>query len=182
MSEFQVTHASPPAGLFSRLGALVSDALVVFGLLSLSTLFLFVPILGWLNKKAMTPSEVGWLWSLVYFAVMGTVWFGFHGYFWTRSGQTIGMRAWRIRVVNERGGSITCTQALYRWLGAATPWVPCIVLLMTAERLGSLPLKYLGQALSLVGVAAWLMMYFDTGRRTWHDRISRTYVIKLPKP
>jgi uncharacterized RDD family membrane protein YckC len=180
MPEFPV-HPYSPAGLFSRLGALVSDALVVFGLLSLSTLFLFVPVLSSLNKKAMMPSEVGWLWSAIYFAVMIAIWFGFHGYFWTRTGQTIGMRAWRIRVVTEQEASINWPQALYRWLGAALPWLPCIIVLMLAEHFGSLPCRYFGEALAALGVAAWLIMYFDPQRRTWHDQISKTHVIKLPK-
>lgn len=181
MSEFQSHDALPPAGLLSRLGAIVSDSLVVFGLLALSTLFLFVPVLNMLGKKAMTPSEVGWLWSVIYFATMLSVWFGFFGYFWTRSGQTIGMRAWRVRVEADHARPITWRQALIRWIAAGLPWLPCLVFMTIAERLDLSALKYVGQGLSLLGVVAWLGMYLDPLRRTWHDQFSKTRVIKLPK-
>jgi uncharacterized RDD family membrane protein YckC len=181
MPELEIAQASPPAGLISRWGAIISDSLVVFGLLALSTLFLFVPLLNTLGKKAMTPSEVGWTWSIAYFVVMLSVWFGFYGYFWTRSGQTIGMRAWRVRVETEQGDLITWSQALKRWLLSITPWLPCLLLLMMAEQMGSIALKYVGQVASLLGVAAWLVMYAGPKRLTWHDQLSRSHVKKLPK-
>jgi uncharacterized RDD family membrane protein YckC len=181
MPDVEVAQALPPAGLISRLGAIISDSLVVFGLLALSTLFLFVPVLHMLDKKAMTPSEVGWIWAIIYFAVMVSVWFGFYGYFWTRSGQTIGMRAWRVRVETEHGTLVTWSQALKRWLLSIAPWLPCLLLLIVAEQVGSTTLKYIGQAASLLGVGAWLIMYAGAKRRTWHDQISATRVIKLPK-
>jgi uncharacterized RDD family membrane protein YckC len=182
MPEFQNTHALPPAGLFRRLGAIVSDLLVVVGLLLLSTLVLFLPVLHLLlGKKAMVPSEVGWAWYSIYLLTMLTIWFGFCGYFWTRSGQTIGMRAWRIRVETEQATLVTWQQALQRWLCANISWLPSLLLLMAAERFGSITLKYMGQGLSLLGVVAWLVMYLDPQRRTWHDRVSKTRVTKLPK-
>jgi uncharacterized RDD family membrane protein YckC len=181
MPELKVASALPPAGLFSRLGALISDCLVVFGLLALTTLFVFVPVLSALGKKAMMPSEVGWLWSIIYFAVMAAVWFGFFGYFWIRSGQTIGMRAWRIRLLSNRNNSITWAQAFGRWVCALAPWLPGLILQMLAEQLGSSSLKYLGQASLVLGLVAWISMYFDPQRRLWHDRMSDTRVIKLPK-
>jgi uncharacterized RDD family membrane protein YckC len=161
---------------------MISDSLVVVGLLLLSTFILFMPVLHLLlGKEAMVPSEVGWVWYSIYLATMLTVWFGFCGYFWTRSGQTIGMRAWRIRVETEQATRVTWLQALQRWLFATIPWLPCFLLLMAAERFGSIALKYMGQGLSLLGVVAWLVMYLDPQRRTWHDRLSKTRVTKLPK-
>jgi uncharacterized RDD family membrane protein YckC len=182
MSEFQNPHASPPAGLFVRLGALISDSLVVFGLLALSTLFLFVPLLSKLNKKAMMPSEVGWTWSLIYFSVMLGVCFAFYGYFWTRTGQTIGMRAWRIRAEAQQADVMTWFQAMQRWLTAIGAWIPCLLFTMFAEQRHSRQLGWLGEVLALVGAASWLTMYGDLQRRTWHDRFSKTRVVKLPKP
>ncbi len=39
----------------------------------------------------------------------------FYAYFWSHStGQTIGMKTWKIKVVNHTGGRITFTQALIR--------------------------------------------------------------------
>ena len=170
-----------PAGLLRRLGAIVSDSLVVFALLALSTLIVFVPILNLLGKKVLAPAEVGWLFYCLYLLTMLSVWFGFYGYFWTRSGQTIGMRAWRIRVESEAGRLLTWTEALKRWIAAWLPWLPSIVLLMSAERAGSGLLKIVGQGLGLLGVGGLLWMYCNAQRAAWHDHISRSRVILLPK-
>lgn len=181
MSEFQTSEARLPAGLLRRVGAIISDSLVVFGLLALSTLIVFAPVLNLLGKRAMVPSEVGWIWFSIYLLTLLAVWFGFFGYFWTRSGQTIGMRAWHIRIESASGALVTWKQALIRWLAAGLPWLPCLLFLTAAEQLASITLKYLGQGLLLLGVVAWLALYIDPLRRTWHDRISRTRVITLPK-
>lgn len=170
-----------PAGLLRRLGAIVSDSLVVFALLALSTLMIFVPVLNALGKKVLAPAEVGWLMYSVYLMTMLSVWFGFFGYFWTRSGQTIGMRAWRIRVESEAGLLLTWAGALKRWVAAWLPWLPAIAVLLVAERAGSGLLKMAGQGLLVLGVFGLLWMYRSVRHTTWHDEISRSCVILLPK-
>jgi uncharacterized RDD family membrane protein YckC len=171
----------PPAGLVRRLGAMLSDSLVVFGLLALTTLFLFVPLLSHLGKKAMVPSEVGWIWFSVYLLVIITVWFSFFGYFWTRSGQTIGMRAWRIRIEADSGELLGWRQAAKRWCCAGLPWLPGLSVLIVAQQYQSMALKNLGFALFLLGVAGLFAMCFDRHRRSWHDRVSQSRAVTLPK-
>jgi uncharacterized RDD family membrane protein YckC len=168
------------AGLLRRLGALISDSLVVVGLLILGSL-LFIPLLTHLNAKAMVPSEVGWGWCVVYWGWLMLIWCGFIGYFWTRSGQTVGMKAWRIRVEGEQGCLLNWPQSIQRLSYAALPWLPGFGALVVAEHYHSRVLKLLGQGLFLLGVADWLAMFLDMKRRTWHDRISRTAVKTLPK-
>lgn len=181
MSEDQAAACRTPAGLLRRLGAIVSDSLVVLGLLLLASL-LFVPLLQFLDAKAMAPSEVGWLWSGIYWTCMLVIGGGFFGFFWTRRGQTIGMQAWRIRLEDERGALLTWPHALRR-LGLATlPWLPCLIVLGLAEQQQSEMLKYLGQGLSLLGVLGFLLMFVDPQKRTWHDRFSKSRIVILPKP
>ena len=79
----------------------------------------------------------------------------FFGWFWTRSGQTLGMQAWRLRVQQPCGASITWTQALLR-LACATP------------------------SLLLFGAGYWWAL-IDREGRTWPDRCSGTQVILLAK-
>lgn len=175
-----VADARQPAGLLRRLGAVISDSLVVVGMMLLGTL-LFVPVLSHLDAKAMTPSEVGWLWSVIYWFWLLSIWMVFFGYFWSRSGQTVGMRAWRLRVENNAGELLTWRQSLIRLWAAVVPWLPCLVTLAVAERLQSNALKYVGEGLSAIGVAALLWMYFDPAKGTWHDRITNSRIILLPK-
>jgi uncharacterized RDD family membrane protein YckC len=166
------------AGLLRRLCALISDSLVVVGLLILGSV-LFIPLLTHLNAKAMVPSEVGWGWCAVYWSSLMLIWGGFIGYFWTRSGQTVGMKAWHIRVESEQGGLLNWSQSIQRLGYAILPWLPGFGALIVAEHYQSTALKRLELGLFLLGVADWLTMLLDTKNRTWHDRISRTTVKTL---
>lgn len=78
------------------------------------------------------------------------------GYFvlsWTRGGQTIGMRAWRIRIVSAEGGALRWPRALLRF---------AVALLS----LGALGLGFL-----------WCLV--DRERRAWHDMAARTACIRV---
>jgi len=82
---------------------------------------------------------------------------GFFSAFWLKSGQTLGMQAWRIKLVRSSDGeTATPGQALLRCGGA----------LLSAACLG---LGYL-----------WCLV--DRNRRCWHDYLSGTQLILLPKP
>ncbi len=74
--------------------------------------------------------------------------FLFFGGIWTHGGQTIGMRAWRIRVVRRDGERLRWRDAAVRFLGAIVSW-------------GALGLGFL-----------WSL--FDRDQLTWHDRWSDT--------
>ncbi len=80
------------------------------------------------------------------------------GYFvlsWTRGGQTIGMRAWRIRLVDADGRSPDARRALLRFTVA-------------------LP------ALAIAG-AGLLWCLIDRDRRAWHDLAAGTRIVGVPK-
>lgn len=80
---------------------------------------------------------------------------GFYGLFWTRRGQTLGLASWRLRLEREDGGRLTWGDALRRLAWGLVALLP-------------LGLGY-----------AWMLL--DPQRRTWHDRLSRTRVVVLPK-
>lgn len=80
------------------------------------------------------------------------------GYFvvsWTRGGQTIGMRAWRLRVVNEDGSRVTWARALLRFILATLSF-------------------------ALLGAGFW-WQFFDREKRSAHDAIARTRMLREPK-
>jgi uncharacterized RDD family membrane protein YckC len=81
---------------------------------------------------------------------------GFFGVSWTRSGQTPGMATWRLRVEREDGRRLTWGDTL--------------------RRLGWALVSLLPAGLGF----AWVL--FDPERRAWHDRLSRTRVVVVPKP
>ena len=84
----------------------------------------------------------------LYTAYLGMVAFLYFAWFWTHGGQTLGMRAWRIRLAGRGGEPVTWSLALLRFLGAAV-------------------------SLACAG-AGYLWVLVDRERMTWHDRLSAT--------
>ncbi|MGY3942136.1 RDD family protein [Aeromonas tecta] len=116
-------HKYPSAGLLRRLGALLYDYLVVIALLIIAGFIgMGVAQLLLATGLATIPEgrDASWLLtSPLYSAWLALVICGFYTWFWTRAGQTIGMRAWRLRIQNEDGSNIRITQALIRLATAA---------------------------------------------------------------
>jgi uncharacterized RDD family membrane protein YckC len=139
-----------PAGLVRRLCALAYDAIVLFALCALVTLA-FLPLN---SGDAVTGIDTPLL-EYFYRGALVAALAGYSCYCWTHGGQTIGMLAWRLRVVRETGGALDWPLALRRFAAA------CVSL--GAAGLGLL----------------WVP--FDPARRAWHDRWTRTRVILLPK-
>ncbi|NAX42931.1 MULTISPECIES: RDD family protein [unclassified Vibrio] len=114
----------PPAGLLRRFGALTYDALIIIALemMAAGVVVAILEALVALNVMGYgSYADVSDLltrhpiWSYVYTFYLAAVWVYFFVFFWTRAGQTLGMRAWRLLIINEQdGNSISATQALIR--------------------------------------------------------------------
>jgi uncharacterized RDD family membrane protein YckC len=136
-----------PAPLPRRLAALLYDSLLLIALLFVFTLLVILARGG----RAISPGTLWFEASLVAIAL------AFCAAFWTNGGQTLGMRAWRIRVIAANGGSITWRHALVRFFAG---W------------LAALP----------AGLGIWWAL-LDPQRRCWHDRLSGTRVVRVqPRP
>lgn len=140
MSESAVDR---PAGLLRRLAAIVYDGLLLLALW-LAAGGVWVAAHG---GRAVAPGD--WPFRGYLLAVA----FAFFGGFWVLAGRTLGMQAWRMRVVDERGGAIGWGQALARFAAAALSW-------------------------ALLGVG-FLCALLDPERRTLHDRLSGTRLVVL---
>ncbi|MEL7292951.1 MAG: RDD family protein [Pseudomonadota bacterium] len=117
------TDSLPPAGLFRRLGALFYDGLIIIAV-EMMAAGIVIAILHAL--MAMGIFQVGSyadvsdfltnhpVWSPVYTAYLAFVWIYFFVYFWTRAGQTLGMRAWKLHLRSVDGHPISITQCLIR--------------------------------------------------------------------
>ena len=81
--------------------------------------------------------------------------FSFFAKFWTMSGQTLGMQTWRIRVQTYDNKTISLAQALLRFLIAIC-------------------------SLCCFGLG-YLWMLISTDKSTWHDKLSRSRVVLLPR-
>jgi uncharacterized RDD family membrane protein YckC len=136
----------PPAGLFRRLAAGIYDALLVAALWMLTTLC----VLAFRGGEPISPGNLLYQLSLVATTVVFFVGFWMHG------GQTLGMRAWRLRVEQHSGEVIDLKTGLIRFVAGILSIIP------------------LGLGL------LWLIV--DPQRLAWHDRISKTRMVLMPKP
>ena len=166
MSESNVPEL-PPAGLFRRLAVLVYEAFLV-----LAVLFLAAAL-----ALALTQGEaVGPEHSLYQLYLLAAV-FLYFGWFWTHGGQTVAMRAWRLKLVDDAGGPVGWGLALTRYAAVLLPVTPALVWLRSGPEVGY------GVMLAAV-LACWIsgFLWIAVGRdkRAWHDIVSRTRIVLKP--
>jgi len=137
-----------PAGFGRRLAALLYDALLLAALLMMFT----GGALFFTHGDAVVPATAG-AWVYVYRAGLVLLIAGYYLINWLRSGQTLGMRAWRLRVVTDSGRPLPWSAAVRRALFGALAWAP-----------------------AALGV---LWLYLDPDHLALHDRLSRTRVVHL---
>ena len=149
----ETTVPPPPAraGLPRRLAAMFYDSLLLLALLMIVTALFLLTTGG----EAIDPRTQPVL-EFIYRLVLLLLIVGFFGVSWTRSGQTLGMATWRLRVEREDGRRLTWGDTL--------------------RRLGWALVSLLPAGLGF----AWVL--FDPERRAWHDRLSRTRIVVVPKP
>ena len=137
-----------PAHLGWRLLALLYD---VF---PLAALWFATATLGYF-ANGLRPVQPGSVAAWALFAALLLVSFGYFGLSWRRGGQTIGMRAWRLRLVDARGD-------LPRWRALVVRAVVAVLSLAAAG-------------------AGFLWSLLDRERRSWHDLASGTRIVRAQR-
>lgn len=125
-------------GLLRHLAVIIYDFLLLLALLFLATALL-LPFNG---GEAFTSHQVFYSFYLL------AVSFFFYGWFWTHGGQTLGLRAWKIKVLNDKLKLISWRQAFIRFIVSLFSW-------------GFIGLGFL-----------WVLV--DKNQRSWHDIASKT--------
>jgi uncharacterized RDD family membrane protein YckC len=143
MSFDPTTHGGPL--LLRRLAALFYDALLNAALWMLAGFAI-------LACRGGAPVPTGTFW---FQCLLGGITALFFVGFWTRDGQTLGMKAWRIKLVTRDGGLPNGRVATIRFFAA------CLSFLCLG--------------------AGFLWALADPDRLTWHDRIAGTRVLLIPK-
>ena len=93
--------------------------------------------------------------SLAFRLYLVAIALAFFGGFWVHGGRTLGMQAWRLRVVNHHGDTIDWLTALIRFAGCLLSW-------------------------ATLGVG-FLWAVVDGEGRTLHDRLAGTRVVLMPR-
>ena len=133
-----------PAGLPRRLGALVYDLC-----LAISVILVAVLPLPYLTNTLIDTMFLKLLTQIYLLCVS----FLFFGWFWTHGGQTLGMRAWKLKLLTKNHGAVSWKIAFYRFCA--------------------------GILILLSGGLGYIWMVVDREGRTLQDRISSTKVVRL---
>jgi len=133
------------AGLLRRLAAATYDALLIFALFVIPT----SAVMALRGGEPVPPGSA--LFQALLITTAGIFFIGF----WTHGGQTLGMRAWRLRIEDRTGNVLTLRRGLVRFIAA----IPAI----TVFGFGIL----------------WLL--FDPDKQTLPDRLAGTRVVVIPK-
>ena len=131
------------ATLRTRLASMIYELLLVVAVLFIAS-FLFIRLAG--------NAQNGWKQLLYQIYLIGVL-FAYFSAFWLRSGQTLAMKTWRIKLVNLDGKLIPLQQAGLRFV------------------------------LALFGVgffgASIIWAWFDRDRQFLHDRLAKTRLIHV---
>lgn len=142
--------SSTPASLWLRIAAGIYD---LFPLVALWMLTAGAALLVVHGEVDLAHPSLGWRLGLRALLLVVTA-----AYFvisWARGGQTIGMRAWRLRIVDADGNSLGWLRAILRFV------VACVSLLA-------------------LGVGfVWCLV--DRRKRGWHDLAARSVLVRLQK-
>ena len=136
-------NSTTPTYWARRLGALVYEVFALFAVA-------FVAAVPWV---AILPEHVvsaGNPWFQVYLLLAFQLYFAIC---WKNSGQTLGMRAWRLCVVTDDHKALSWRQALLRYWVSLLSWLP-------------------------LGLGYW-WLFLDPQRRTWHDRAAGSRMVLL---
>jgi len=128
-------------GIARRLGAFAYDLVLLFAILMLAG---SIPVL--ISGEAMRQNNIPY--ALYILLVI----FLFFGWFWVHGGQTLGMRAWQIRLEQENGQNLS-------WLQAA--------------------LRFCLASMSFGIGLLWCLK--DKQKRALYDQLARTRIIRVEK-
>lgn len=113
---------APRAGLIRRLAAIMYDWLILAALW-MAAMALALVLVAVLNSTGVivlanyTDHADFISQHKIWFQLYSLLWFGwFYLYFWYQGGQTLGMRAWRLLLVQQNGAAISLKQAALRAL------------------------------------------------------------------
>jgi uncharacterized RDD family membrane protein YckC len=158
------------APLVRRMAAFMYEGVLLFGIVFATGLVFAVT-----THQTSGMKLRGALLAVLFF-VVGLYFIGL----WIRSGQTLAMKTWHLRLLSDRGLPLTPRQALARYIAAYIWFLPALAL---AEAL--MPIN--GYAIAGI-LAGWIALYalsalLHPRRQFWHDALCDTAVVfERPKP
>lgn len=165
--------ALPSPKFWRRVSCGLYEQLVLLGVIAFT--FLLPNLALGILFGASLPS---WLTFLYLYAVLGI----YFVWYWTKSGQTLAMQTWRVRMIGMNGYNLTRRQALWRYIFGSLWLVPCVIL----QWMFHLEKWQIIEMLFTVALFIWpLSTFLDrrpvNERQGLPDRMAGTRLVELPK-
>jgi uncharacterized RDD family membrane protein YckC len=142
----EITEQTIRCSLPRRLGAMIYDALIVTGLLFIAAAM----------ASAVGSGEHQAFRDPVFTLFLIFVWFMYFALFWKYGGMTVGMRAWRVKIIPDSGDELS--------------WRFCLV-------------RFCFAFISVLALGiGMLWTIFERENRSWHDLASHSGLFVFPKP
>ncbi|WP_353569872.1 RDD family protein [Candidatus Albibeggiatoa sp. nov. BB20] len=117
--------------------------------------------------------------SPIYALYLGIVSFVYFAWQWRRSGQTLAMSTWKVRLIQDdrdAGTKISWWQAVRRFVVASVVYLSFI--LACYWSFSSEPIMWLASVLWLIFFLNTVSPWFDMQRRMWQDLASGTRLVR----
>ena len=154
-------------GLRLRLAALVYEATLLFGVV-FGASYVLIAATGWTYPL---PAARRWTLQAAVFIVVGL----YFVYCWTHGGQTLALKAWRLRVARADGSPVRLGQAILRYLLAWHLFLPGLISIVLFPATPWLNLAAL--VLGMLGMLA--LVNLDPQRQAVHDRLLGTRLLRV---
>ena len=159
----------PAPHLRKRMACFVYEGVLLFGVLMFAGL-----LYSLVTQQTQALVGTAGLRSFM-FAVLAV----YFGYFWTRTGQTLAMQTWHIRLVTREGQPVRPVRALCRYLLAWLWFVPALAAVWISGLKGGWPTT----GALVAGVLAYAALsWLHPQRQFWHDAACGTRLISWKPP
>ncbi|MGE5714082.1 MAG: RDD family protein [Betaproteobacteria bacterium] len=164
MSPPETAEPDRPVGLPLRLAAMTYEGVLLFGV-TFAVAFALLTALGW--TYPLSPFQRVVLQGAL-FAAIGI----YFVWCWTRSGQTLALKTWKLRVATTDGSRVSTPRAIARYLLSWHLFVPGLIVIALDQPGPVASLTALALSFGLLLLPA----LWDPERRLLHDRWTRTRV------
>ncbi len=147
---------------------MIYEAALVFGVIFFAS---FIFDVSTQSKSAMTMRLAR---EVFLFFVIGS----YFVFFWRRSGQTLAMQTWRIKLVNDDDQRVPLVKAAVRYCLAWMWFLPGLIISYQLE------LKNSQIAIPVaIGFCVWAATaLFIKDGQFLHDKLAKTRLVEVPKP
>lgn len=165
MSAALPDSARRPAGTLLRIAAAAYEGVLLFGVLFVVS-YLVLSLARW--DMVLTGARLV-IYQSILFLTLGA----YFVYQWHKTGQTLAMKSWYLRVLDDTGAPPSLRQCVVRYVAAWHPLIPALLC-----KLAGLSSGVVAVAIAAGLVAAFVPARFDARGRLLHDRLAGTWVAR----